>query len=143
MIINTHRNLLLSDENIASIERAYDAEFVCTSTIKGKDGWVNKPAAIFYNANPPLTFSPHFAVVFQMGDPVITCGDSALETFSGILLNGEVHYSAYRHHGFTIPDTDVMVDGGRDYLSISGPQDFEIVCLQIIENKLTVVDNQD
>ena len=144
---------LFSSEDLVKIEKHYEAKYVCETCLKGPNGWVNSPVAVFYQADPskvPEGGSQWFGLFSRAEDPLdlesprhlyITNAISAVEnSIEGIVAkNGDVIYSRYRHDFRYSPDGSVMIDGGRDYTRNNGGG--EIVTLRIVEDRLTVVED--
>lgn len=133
------KSSMFNDKQIEHIEKTYNATYVCETCVKSGNEWVNIPCAIFYTEKAHPEGSHYFAMYHDMdGSLMITNGISATEPFFGIQVGEDVVYSRYRHdfrtHG------DVSVDGGRDYLKVVGNIDRPQVKLQIIKDKLEVID---
>ena len=58
----------LKPDGIAKMENMYNATFVMESCIKGKNGWANFPAAIFYTEEAHPEGSNYFAL-YHDGSP--------------------------------------------------------------------------
>ena len=101
------------------VEEKYNAKFVGQLCLKTRDGnWANSPADVYWQATPPVAgYSNYFALIYQGGSPYITSGASAVEPLisAAVADDGEIIYSAYRHHSNVRKDKSVFIDGGRDY----------------------------
>ena len=143
---------IFSPEDLAKIEEHYEAKYVCETCLKGPNGWVNSPVAVFYQADPskvPEGGSQWFGLFFRVEGSLdsgmprstlhITNAISAAENdIEGIVAkNGDVIYSRYRHDYRFSPDGSVMIDGGRDYTRNNGGG--KIVTLQIQDDELCVI----
>lgn len=135
-------NTMLTQKQIALIEREYKAKFVCESCIKTMTNrWTNYPAAIFYTKEPHPLGSNWFAIYHNTENKImITNGISATEPFSGIVIDDVVMYSRHRHDMFE--KNGVFVDGGREYLRCGGQRmdGAKVVKLQIVEDCLKVIE---
>lgn len=121
------------------IENAYNAKYVFESCIKHKDGgWCNFPIAIFYTEEAHPRGSNYFGVfVNESGDFMITNGISATEPFDGLLVDGDVVYSRYRHDYREYKGA--IVDGGRDYFKRSTDRGTPVK-LQVVGDHLEVME---
>lgn len=135
-------NQTLTSKQIALIEHHYKAKFVCETSIKTMTNrWTNYPAAIFYTKEPHPKGSNWFAVYHNTEDKImITNGITATEPFHAITIDGVVMYSRYRHDFFE--KNGVFVDGGREYMRCGGQRmdGAKVVKLQIVEDRLELVD---
>lgn len=126
---------------IDKIKQRYPGKYIADLCIKDKYGnWLNQPAAVFYQENPPHGYSNYFAILHNpMGSLVITSGDSAVEgeIVAAIAENGQPIISAYRHDYKLSDDGSVFIDGGRDYVR-SNTQN--LVTLRVVQDKLEIVD---
>lgn len=113
-----NESLLFSAENIAAIERVRNATYVCDTEHKGVH------VAVFYGAEPhPVSNSRYFALYRDNGGTLMITNGAFVEEqeIAGIMAdNGDVIYSAYRHHFNKSPDGSVFIDGGREYTRSSG-----------------------
>ncbi len=131
---------------IPLIEERYNAKFVCETCIKNRDYWRNEPSMIFYSEKKHPEGSNYFAVSELNGKIVISDGISATEPFVGVVAdNDEIVYSRFRHDYRTSSDKSVSIDGGRDYIKLSGGESIfgkfipKTVKLQIVKDQLVVV----
>lgn len=118
--------------NIEAIEATHNATFVGDFCVRGKYGWVEAIAALFWQEKPPAEgYSNYFAIVYQQGAFYITSGQSAaVEPITALVArDGEIVYSRHRHDCRTSNDGSVTVDGGRDYLRLVG--DYSIQAKQV------------
>ena len=130
----------LKPDGIAKMENMYKATFVMESCIKGKNGWCNFPAAIFYTEEKHPQGSNYFALYVDGSRFMITDGISATEPFKGIQVGDDVYYSHYRHHNQECGPVDI--DGGRDYMKLSGDINAgKKVTLQVNKDKLEIVND--
>ncbi len=149
-----HRILTKSDrftaEEIAKIEKKYEAKYVCETCVKNKNGWVLKDVTIFYQPDAskvPEGGSQWFGIYWQREFPdgespyhlVICNAITAVEQdITGIVAeNGDIIYSRHRHDYRWSEDKTVMIDGGRDYdrHNLGGP----LVTLRSMEDSLIVI----
>jgi len=125
---------------IDKIKERYPGTYIADLCIKDKYGnWLNQPAAIFYQENPPHGYSNYFAILHNpMGSLVITSGASAVEgeIVAAIAENGQPIISAYRHDYKLSDDGSVFIDGGRDYLRTNTTH---LVHLKVVEDRLEIV----
>lgn len=143
-----------SPQRLATVEKHYEAKYVCETCIKNRDGsWANMVVSIFYQPDPakvPEGGSQWFGLFFRAEVPehcaplqlCIVNAISAVENdIQGLVaVNGDVIYSHYRHDYRRSPDGSVWIDGGRDYTR-SGVYDGSMfVTLRIVEDKLTIVE---
>ena len=135
----------LKPDGIAKIENMYKAAFVMESCIKGKHGWANFPAAIFYTEEAHPKGSNYFALYHDGSRFMITNGISATEPFDALQVGEDIIYSRYRHDFREYGEA--YVDGGRDYMKWGTTdvnlKETAVVKLQVIKDKLEVVDHQD
>ena len=137
---------LFKQEQIKNLELYYDGKYVFDSTLRGRDGgWLDQAFAIFYTEKSHPEGSNYFGIGWRyypgVKEPglIITDGISATEEFSGVLYNGEVYYSAYRHDFRQYPN-GLFVDGGRDYTRFGGPIDAcKLVKVRVNKDKLEIV----
>ena len=132
--------------NIEKIEKLKNAKFVCELSIKGKFGWTDSPAQIYYQENPPLNYSNYFALIYQLDTLLITSGESVFGIpIEGIQTpSGEIIYSRFSHDFRKADSHDVYVDGGLYYTRLVG--DFascKHVVLTIKKSELVVVTDPD
>ncbi|NCQ51866.1 hypothetical protein GW796_08230 [archaeon] len=124
-INNGREDCVVGEKGIKYFEEKYNAKYIadlCLKTVDG--GWVNEPAAIFYQETPPQPeYSNYFAVFVRNGKTYITSGKSTVEgTIAGIESDdGEVIFSRYRHDYRQSKDGSVFIDGGRDYVKSNNP----------------------
>ena len=136
----------LKSDGIAKVENMYKATFVMESCLKGKNGWCNFPAAIFYTEEAHPEGSNYFALYEDQGTRLtkntrfmITNGITAIEPFEGIQIGDDVYYSRYRHDYRECGP--VAIDGGRDYTKLVGDINAaKKVTLKVNKEKLEVVD---
>ena len=129
----------LKPDGIAKMENMYKATFVMESCIKGKHGWANFPAAIFYTEEAHPQGSNYFALYHNGEQFMITNGITATEPFEGIRIGDNVYYSRYRHDYRECGP--VAIDGGRDYTKLVGDVNAgKIVKLKVNKDKLEVED---
>ena len=142
---------IFTAKGIAKIEDKKNAKYVCETCLRGKNGWINSPVAVFWNKDPsniPAGGSPWFGMFFRVVDPAdpnsgshlyITNAISAVQhIIVGVrAMNDDIIYSRYRHDYRVSPDGTAMVDGGRDYIR-TGPFGKGMVDLQIVEGDLVI-----
>lgn len=109
--------------DIKKVELRYNAVFMGSWALRTKGGgWSEQPADIFYSPYPDKSkgHTHYFGIIFDGPVSYITGGDSAFsQTITGIDNgDGTVSVSRYRHD-FT-PGLNGAIDGGRDYLKVSG-----------------------
>jgi hypothetical protein len=132
----------LKPEGIRQIEQKYNARYVFECCLKGREGWVNFPAAIFYTEIAHPQGSNYLALYLdETGQPMITDGISATErTFVGVKAdNGDIIYSRYRHDYRVSPDKSVWIDGGRDYLRSGMYESNRMVNIAVVGDHLEIV----
>lgn len=91
--------------------------YVCTTELNG----CNFPIDIFYRSTPHPEFGNHYFGLYwhQNGHLMITTADSIEdESFECVFVNGQWHYSRYRHDFYSVGD--VSIDGGRAYTKLVG-----------------------
>lgn len=140
-----NESITLTSDSIKKIENYYNATFVLSSSIKNKHGdWINYPVDIFYTKIAHPKGSNYFAIYTdELGSLIITNGLSGIEgvIFKGILVDGEVHYSRYRHDFRTVGS--YSIDGGRDYLKFGYTEEPpEIIKFMVEKDQLKVLDNE-
>lgn len=132
--------------DIKKLEGIKNAKFVCELAIKGKFGWTESPAQIYYQETPPVPgYSNYFALIYQMGQLYITTGESVVGIpIEGIETEaGEIIFSRFRHDFRKAQTADVSVDGGLDYLRVVGDiHSKKNVVLTIKDGSLVVVDDK-
>lgn len=125
---------------IDKIKQRYPGTYIADLCVKDKYGnWLNQPAAIFYQENPPHGYSNYFAIMHNpMGSLVITSGASAVEgeIVAAIAENGQPIISAYRHDYKLSDDGSVFIDGGRDYVRTNTTH---LVHLKVVKDQLEIV----
>lgn len=145
-----------SSQQLATIEKHYEAKYVCETCVKNTNGgWANMAVSIFYQPDPakvPEGGSQWFGLFFRQEFPdenaprqlCIVNAISAVENdIVGIVAeNGDVIYSRYRHDYRWSPDESVMIDGGRDYTRTSTCP-IGMVTLRIIKDKLTILEDRE
>jgi hypothetical protein len=140
-------SILFTPEQIANIEKRFNAKYVCETCLKNKMGnWINQPCALFWTDVPHPQGSNYFALYFGgMGDVLmIANGISATqEEFTGIIAaDGNIYYSRYRHDYRNIPGG--FIDGGRDYIRLGGDVcKNEKVSLKIVGPELVLIRNSE
>lgn len=137
-------NKWLKDDSIAKIEEMKDCKYVCDLPLRSAEGgWVNAPAAIFYNEEPHPDGSNYFGImqdVLISDQFLITDAVKSVENpFSGLKTPHGVMFSTYRYDYYS--DGEYMVDGGLDYFKHSLYGD--PVKIQIIDDELTLVEGRD
>lgn len=136
---------IFSEKQIKIIEKAYQATYVCETSIRTKNGWSDFPVAIFFCEEKHPDGSNWMAVNWSYDGMIcIRNGISAVvESFTGIIAkNGDIIYSRYCHDYRTSPDGSVTIDGGREYTRLVGDESISAmkVKLQIKKDRLEVVD---
>jgi len=129
--------------NVAAVEKHYTEQdgvpvkYVCTSELKTS----NVPMDIFYRGTPHPTFGNRYFGVFISSDGhiKITNADSIEDTeFAMINVDGEWHYSSYRHHFKSFTDSNgdwFAIDGGRGYARGAGYDFFKVRDGKIIDER--------
>lgn len=136
----------LKPDGIRKMENMYKATFVMESCIKGKHGWANFPAAIFYTEEAHPQGSNYFALYVDHGYHrprfMITDGISATEPFNALQIGEDIIYSRYRHDFREYGEA--YVDGGRDYMKWGTTdvnlKETAVVKLKVVKDKLEVVE---
>lgn len=125
-------------EFVQEIQSKFNAKFICETTFKNCDQWVNQPCALFYMQTKHPNGSNWFAIFHswdQSDRIVITDGISAVEPDDMIdaLENedGVVVYSVYRHDYATL--NGCSIDGGRDYTKTNIADD----SVKLVQLKIT------
>lgn len=128
-----------SDENIEKIEALKQAVYVCDTQLEQSNGFTNIPISIFYgNEVHPVSNSKYFGLYYNENNKlVITNGSSADNQKINAVVsdNGEVIFSRFRHDFRTSEDSSISIDGGRDYVKISGNNN-NLIELVIKDGKL-------
>ena len=136
----------LVEEHRASIEKSRNAKFVCELSVKGKFGWTDNPAMIFFQETPPKPeFSNYFGLIHQVDSWYIIDGSSVVGIpIEGIETKaGEIIYSRFRHDFRKAQTEEIWVDGGLDYGRLVGNIfDITHVVLTIKGAELVVVEDQ-
>jgi hypothetical protein len=119
---------------IDKIESQYDCRFIMESCINQKKdasgGWVNSPWLLFYGNKPAHpNGSKWLAFGFSNNGFVVTDGQSIPNHKEGLPgyynpLTGEIVYSVYRWDNHWDNAKQFAVDGGRDYLKITGKPNY-------------------
>ena len=144
-----NRNLL--GLNIKAVEEKYSAKYVGDFCRKIDGEWENRPAAVFYQENPPkIAKSNYFALILvteygidlePIGETMyISDGASAVsEVVAGIVAkNGDVIYSVYRRDHPTSPDESVSIGGGRDYVLTNNSDSDRLVHITVKDGELII-----
>jgi len=136
---------MFTSDELATIEKKYNAKFVCETCISDGKSWLNELCAIFYTPEPHPEGSNYFALFFRAGaefQPTLMIADgitAAKTPINGVVAkNGDIIYSKYRWDYRESKDGSVIVDGGRDYLKRS--KGGKVVQLVIKKDKLVVDD---
>lgn len=111
-------------ETATRIALQYNAKYLGPWSIKDNSGnWTRNPVEVFYQPNPDFSkgHSNYFGIFYKpIRDQLMIC--NAESAFSapmlGILENGIVYISKYRHDFMKTPEGKI-IDGGRDYLHCS------------------------
>lgn len=123
-----------SREEIAKIEKHYNAKYLGYWCIRDNIGnWSDVPVEVFYQPNPDISKGhSHYFGLFVLWDNVmITNAESAFSSeITGIVEDGIVYVSRYRHD-FTRTPSGNNIDGGRDYLNLSGSPIAKLVSVTI------------
>ncbi len=141
-------------ERLATVEKHYEAKYVCETCVKNREGgWANLAVSIFYQFDPakvPEGGSQWFGLFFRRDFPdefapfqlYIVNAISAVENdIQGVVaVNGDVIYSHYRHDYRHSPDNSVWIDGGRDYTRWNGAG--QMVTLRSVEGNLIVKEDE-
>ena len=120
-------------ESIKKIENYYGAKYMSYWCIRDKTGnWSDIPVEVFYQPNPDISkgHSHYFGLfVSDITEKVmITDAASAFSgQINGILEDDIVYVSRYRHDFTRTPRRGSSIDGGRDYLNLSGDPITELV----------------
>lgn len=124
--------------DIAKIEQKYNAKYICDMAIKTRSGsWTDRPAQIYWQPNPPNGYSNYFAILVQGASLYITSA-KCLENLDivGVVVKDKVYFSRYRWdcrgaHG-------TFIDGGRDYVKMSGSFAADTVVLNFVGPQLEI-----
>jgi hypothetical protein len=111
-----------TQNGIRTIEQKYQAQYLgywCCKRAGG--GWAETPLDVFYVENPDRSkgHTNYFGMFVSDGRVMITNAESCFsESMTGILENGVVYVSRYRHDMVPTP-LGKTIDGGRDYVKTS------------------------
>jgi hypothetical protein len=132
--------------NVSAVEEKYNAVFMGDFCLRAKGGgWANAPAAVFWQAKPPVEgYSNYFALMFQGEQLYITSGASAFESDIAAIEgpDGEIIHSRYRHDFRSLKGGGGFIDGGRDYTRTGGDTLPKIVMLRAVGPMFEVLDPQ-
>ena len=113
----------LGYDTVSQFESVYNAKYICDTTIKGTNGWINQPFALFYAEVAHPEGSNWFVAYFNdFSELMITNGISAVEPDNiiiGLKQSHSILYSVYRHDKVN-GENGTFIDGGRDYTRING-----------------------
>jgi hypothetical protein len=123
-------------ESIKKIENHYGAKYMGYWCIRDKTGnWSDVPVEVFYQPNPDISKGhSHYFGLFVQDETVmrITNASSAFSgQINGILEDDIVYVSRYRHDFTRTPRRENIIDGGRDYLNLSGDPITELVSVTV------------
>lgn len=122
-------------ESIKKIENQYKAKYMGYWCIRDKTGnWSDVPVEVFYQQNPDISkgHSHYFGLFVHMEKVMITDAASAFSgQINGILEDDIVYVSRYRHDFTRTPRRGSSIDGGRDYLNLSGDPITELVSVAV------------
>jgi len=125
---------------IQRIEQQYDAKYMgYWCAIGANGGWMETPLDVFYVQNPDTSkgHSNYFGMFTRNDQVYITNALSCFsEPMTGIVENGVVYVSRYRHD-YVVTPTGVSIDGGRDYVKTGLMQPAATSALELAEQKLT------
>jgi len=130
--------------DIKKVEQIRNAKYVGDFCIKGSNSnWSDMPVAVFYQATPPEGYGHYFGLFTRAGSVLICDASSTVGIpIMGVQAqNGEIIYSRYRHDYRVSQDGTVTIDGGRDYMKVSGGVD--MVVLTIEDGEVVIVENPD
>lgn len=130
--------------DIKKVEKLRNAKYVGDFCIKGRgDSWSDMPVAVFYQETPPEGYGHYFGLFTRDGSILICDASSTVGIpIVGVQAqNGEIIYSRYRHDFRISQDGTVTIDGGRDYMKVSGGVDS--VVLTIEDGEVVIVENPD
>jgi len=153
MTINVDtKPVYMNPKIIEIVERQYKAKYLLETQLKAKDGgWTYNPGLIFYTKEKHPEGSNYMAVFYDDRtsrlDPVahprtmITNGLSSIDNivFDGLLVNGKVMYSHFRHHCNT-DGFGNLIDGGRDYSRFSIKND-NLIKFKVIDDHFEEYDS--
>lgn len=123
---------------IRAIANQYKAKYMGSWCIKDKVGnWSENAVEVFYQLNPDKSkgHSHYFGIFINLYNQIMICNaESAFsEPIIGILEDGLVYVSRYRHNYVSTPKGSV-IDGGRDYTRVpSLADDSKFVEVQVID----------
>lgn len=141
----------LTLEGVAKVEQKYNAKFMGPFCIKDSRGnWTEIAVDVFYQPNPDTSkgHSEYFGIythpIHPIDEAVYIC--NAISAFSepltGIVANsGEVVVSRWRHDYRSSYDQSVSIDGGRDYVKITGNVIAKLVKVGCKNGELYVMEN--
>lgn len=127
-----------NESYIHAICTQYNAKYLGSWCIKDKNGnWSERPVEVFYQSNPDKSkgHTNYFGIFITSYNQVMICNaESAFsESITGILEDGLVYVSRYRHDYVGTPKGSV-IDGGRDYTRVpSLADDSKFVEVQVID----------
>lgn len=130
-----------NDSYIRAVCTQYNAKYLGSWCIKDKNGnWTERPVEVFYQRNPDTHkgHSNYFGLFLNLYNSVMICNaESAFsESIPGILEDGLVYVSRYRHDYVTIPDVEgAFIDGGRDYLRYNASIDNKFVIVKVVDGE--------
>jgi hypothetical protein len=131
--------------NVAAVAAHYShidgvpVKYICTSEVSRS----NSPMDIFYRDTPHPKFGNHYFGVFYD-----SCRDSMMVTsaqgiegadFAMIEIDGEWHYSSYRHDFKQLTDSNGItkfIDGGRAYIRGHGYEFYKVENGEIVKEQL-------
>jgi len=123
--MNIIKKTMLSQEEVARVEKEYNATYICDMCLMDDDGnYSNFPASYFYAKEAHPEGSNYFALFPKINylgecEAIMICDGIRItdRIFTGIVAeNGDVVYSQYRHDFVESPDGSVNIDGGLEYL---------------------------
>ena len=125
MQLEKRKPYYFTDKGITQIESMRNATYVgywCGKTKYGS--WAEQPLDVFYQQDPDVDagHSHYFGLLISplSKEILIVNAESCFsKTITGIVEDGTVYASRYRHDCVFLPSGD-MIDGGRDYLKVSG-----------------------
>lgn len=112
--------------DIVGMEKLKDCKYVCESQVPTKDGgWSDFPVQIYWQRNPPKGYNDFFGFWLEGIKPqrAIICEikpDFDFTVTALITPNDELIYSAFRHDMAWDNTNGYAIDGGRDYVKLSG-----------------------
>uniref|UniRef100_A0A6C0JU24 Uncharacterized protein n=1 Tax=viral metagenome TaxID=1070528 RepID=A0A6C0JU24_9ZZZZ len=137
--IESRKAFWFDEKTIESVEKKYGVKYIGYWCVEGANvQWASNPVDVFYQPNPntELGHSNYFGIFSWMGEWRICNADSAFSVpITGILENGVVYVSRYRHDSVCTPNGN-CIDGGRDYVNINkNASPIELVNVRVVDGE--------